>query len=66
MRKGTKKELAQITKLSKSVKPGDLYRAFHLVGDDDTKVCIEDALRSVLDEDTFHKVVAVFKFVTTD
>lgn len=61
MSKLTKKNLASIARAEKTVQDGDLYDALHRVGDDPCKSEIEWALKQVLDEATFRKVVAVFK-----
>jgi hypothetical protein len=61
MMKLAKSDHAAIERECRSIEYGDLYRALHNVGDDNTKVSIEDALFTLLDEATFCKVVAIFK-----
>lgn len=48
------------------VKKGDLYQALKRVGDDPVKDVIEETLDELLDEETFRRVVAVFKIATRD
>lgn len=62
----TKRQHGQIAAEAAKVKQGDLYRHLHRVGDDTAKAEIEWALEQVLDEETFRKVVAVFKIAVTD
>lgn len=62
----TQSDIEQLNEVALTVEKGDLYNALHYVGDDPVKADIEDALRQVLDEPTFNKVVAVFKIITTD
>lgn len=62
----TKKQHGQIAREAAKVQDGDLYRHLHHVGDDTAKSEIEWALKQVLDEATFRKVVAVFKIAVTD
>lgn len=62
----TKKNLADIARAEKDVKKLDLYHALHCVGDDTTKLEIEETLRALLDEALFKKVVAVFKVAVSD
>lgn len=57
----TKKNLRDIAKAEETIKDGDLYEALHRVGDDTTKSEVEWALKQVLDEAAYRKVVAVFK-----
>ena len=58
--------LKRIDKAAKTVATGDLYHALHHVGSDYTKSEIEKVLRGILPEDTFNRVVAVFKIATSD
>jgi len=62
----TKKNLKQIDKEAHCVRDGDLYRHLHRVGDDPTKAEIEQVLKEMLNDETFRKVVAVFKIATEE
>ena len=62
----TKKNLKQIDTEATKVENGDLYRHLHRVGDDPTKAEIEQVLKEMLDDETFRRVVAVFKIATEE
>lgn len=62
----SKKNRADLAKAERNVSYGDLYGHLHRVGDDTTKVEIEQALLQVLDPATFCKVVAVFAVATSE
>jgi len=64
--KFSKKEIALVNKVKKTVENGDLYRALHNVGDDPIKSAIEDTLQDALDKKTFNLVVSIFKIYTND
>lgn len=62
----TQVQLRNITREAAKVEKGDLYKHLHHVGDDPTKAEIEQALREMLDDETFRRVVAVFKIATDE
>lgn len=62
----SKKNRKDLDKAGKTVAYGDLYDYLHRVGDDTTKMEIEQALVQILDEQTFCKVVAVFAVATSE
>lgn len=64
--KFSKKEVALLNKVRKTIKNGDLYHALHYVGDDPIKSAIESTLRDALDKKTFNLVTSIFKIYTDD
>jgi len=60
----SKKDDRKITREAKKVRDNDLYYALKHVGDDPVKSEIQSVLREMLDDETFRRVVAVFKIAT--
>jgi hypothetical protein len=60
------KQYRIVVSVATQVSSGDLYTALHHVGDDPTKSNIEDALKIILPDEAFRRVVAVFKIMTED